>query len=1026
MEGSRLCGPARRDASPPKCDALRIVAIGFALISSALAAPPTTLPPVSYEHEIKPVLENYCYECHGDGSKKAGLALDDYATAAEVRAARPKWEAVLRNVSQHLMPPDDGPAPTNAERDLISRFVEQELFALDPAHPDPGRVVLRRLNRAEYNATIRDLVGVDFKPAADFPPDDSGYGFDNIGDVLTLPPVLLEKYLAAADRIIDTAIVTDPVRSAVRRTPASLSQIGFNAIGDRGDGWVHLISLEEDDAAVELSLPAGDYLFRVQAFATKTGGALKGQGSEEPLIFDQDPGPTKLALMLNDAFVQDFTVTTDEKKPGIYEARLGVPSGKQRFRAVVRRKRGGNENETFMLNGRLGQQQPGIVFVKWLEIEGPLPAATRRYHAGKLEASPEVRLTQAGEHLLQHNGEVATEFVIGGWSPIFQPQRRLRDWSRVRSSEQQDTSATASVGTPTPTAEVILRAQAYAQQAGAEPTRMEFRVDGKRVQTFDVLAPGNMQPLPKQRVFSTSLLVAAPSVYEFHTNLPPGKHRFAAAFTNDFADPSNENPNLRDRNLVIQNLEVANSSEPVLIPEKPAPVARLFAEATAGKPASSLARVFGGKPRPADPTVAARAILTQFTRRAWRRPVEPIEIDRLLALYDRARQQGDSFEGGVKLALKAALVSPHFLFIGSSLNVGSSLAATLHPEPLDDFALASRLSYFLWSSMPDDELLDLAERGQLRTSLPAQVRRMLASPKSRALVENFAGQWLQIRSLETFQPDRKLFPEFDPVLRGAMQRETELFFEHVMRADRSLFDFLTGDYTFVNGRLARFYGLPGVTGDEFEQVSLAGTPRRGVLTQAAVLTLTSNPTRTSPVKRGKWVLDNLLGTPPPPPPPNIPELDDKSRKLTGSLRQQLEQHRTNATCASCHARMDPIGFGLENFNAIGAWRDKDGTDKVDASGKLAGGETFTSAAELADLLARKKRWEFLHCLADRTLTYALGRGTEYYDRPALEKIVADVEADGDKFSALVLAVVQSFPFQNRRGEPPPSNQVATR
>jgi len=963
-----------------RCAALLLLLPGFAFGLDSQSAPRKATPPVSYEHEVKPLLENYCYECHGDGSKKAGLALDDYATAADVRAARPKWEAVLRNVSQHLMPPDDGPAPTNTERDLISRFVEQELFALDPAHPDPGRVVLRRLNRAEYNATIRDLVGVDFRPADDFPPDDSGYGFDNIGDVLTLPPVLLEKYLAAADRIIDTAIVTDPIRSEVRRTPASLSQIGFNAIGDRGDGWVHLLSLEEDDAAVELSLPAGDYLFRVHAYATKVGGALKGQGSEVPLTFDKDPGPTRLALMLNDAFIQDFIVTTDEAHPEVYEARIGVPTGKQRFRAVVRRKRGGNENETFMLNGRLGQQQPGIVFVKWLEIEGPLPAATRRYRADQLSASPEVRLNPAGEHLLLHNGEVATQIDL------------------PRESE------------------IILRAQAYAQQAGPDPARMEFRIDGQPVHTFDVLAPGNMQPLPKQRVFSVSLLVPAPSVYEFRTKLPAGRHRFAAAFTNDFADPQNQNPNLRNRNLIIQNLEVANPSESVLIPEKPAPIKRLFAKVSGPKP----------------PTATTRAIVEGFTRRAWRRPVEPAEIDRLMALYDQARQQGDSFEGGIKLALKAALVSPHFLFIGSSPEVGPSplsrrsLAKADGPRPLDEFALASRLSYFLWSSMPDDELLDLAGRGQLRASLPAQVRRMLASPKSRALVENFAGQWLQIRSLETFQPDRKLFPEFDPVLRGAMQRETELFFEHVMRQDRSLFDFLTGDYTFVNGRLARFYGLPGVTGDEFEQVSLAGTPRRGVLTQAAVLTLTSNPTRTSPVKRGKWVLDNLLGTPPPPAPPNIPELDDKSRKLTGSLRQQLEQHRTNATCASCHARMDPIGFGLENFNAIGAWRDKDGTDAVDASGKLAGGEQFASAAELADLLARKKRWEFLHCLADRTLTYALGRGTEYYDRPALEKIVTDVEAGGDRFSALVLAVVQSFPFQNRRADTPSASQIATR
>jgi Protein of unknown function (DUF1592)/Protein of unknown function (DUF1588)/Protein of unknown function (DUF1587)/Protein of unknown function (DUF1595)/Protein of unknown function (DUF1585)/Planctomycete cytochrome C len=930
---------------------------------------------ISYEKEIKPLLSNYCYECHADGINKAGLALDSYETVEEIKAARSKWEGVLRNVSQHQMPPDDdGPVPSNAERDLISRFVEQELFKLDPAHPDPGRVVLRRLNRAEYNATIRDLVGVDFKPAADFPPDDSGYGFDNIGDVLSLPPVLLEKYLTAADRVMDAAIVTDPIKSEVRRIPASLAQIGFNAVGDRGDGWVQLISLEEDDAAVELSLPAGDYLMRVQAFATKVGGALKGQGSEKPLEFKDDPGPTKFALMLNDTFIQDFVASTDEAKPQVYETRIGVPAGRQRFRAAVLRKRGGPENELFMLNGRLGQQQPGIVYVKWLEIEGPLPAATRRSSADKLEAPEDSRLTSVRDRVLQHDGEVSMAF---------------------EAIHETD---------------VILRAQAYAQQAGAEPARMEFRIDGKPVKTFEVLAPATAQPLPGQRVFSTSLLVAQPHIYEVHTRLAPGAHRFAAAFVNDFADPTNANPNLTDRNLFVQNLEVADLSQPVITPEKPAPIAKLFAQT--------------GKTPEGKQTAAARKIMSQFTRRAWRRPVEAGEIDRLMKLYGKAREQGDSFEAGVKLAMKAVLISPHFLFIGETRNVGSKSPT---PRPLNEVTLASRLSYFLWSSMPDDELLNLAERGELRKALPAQVRRMLASPKAHALVENFAGQWLQTRSLETFAPDRKLFPEFDPVLRAAMERETELFFEHVMTQDRSLFDFLIGDYTFVNARLAKFYGFPGITGDEFQKVSLAGTPRRGVLTQASILTLTSNPTRTSPVKRGKWVLENLLGTPPPPPPPNIPELDDKSRQLAGTLRQQMEQHRTNATCASCHARMDPIGFGLENFNAIGGWRDKEGEVAIDASGKLGGSDAFDGAADLTRILAEKKRWEFLHCLSDRMLTYALGRGTEYYDRPALDQIVREIEQGEDKFSALILAVAESFPFQTRRGdELPPANEVATR
>jgi hypothetical protein len=541
---------------------------------------------------------------------------------------------------------------------------------------------------------------------------------------------------------------------------------------------------------------------------------------------------------------------------------------------------------------------------------------------------------------------------------------------------------------------------------------MEFRIDGKPIKTFDVLAPGNMQPIRGQRVFSLMLLVPQPEIYEFRTKLPPGKHRFSAAFINDFVDPENANPNLRDRNLIIQNIEVADLSSPVIDPPKPPVIEALFA-----------------KHRNADQTVAARGILRDFARRAWRRPVTPAELDRLMKLYALARQQGDSFEVGVKLGLKAAMVSPSFLFIGEAAggDVPASMAvrvSTAAPAPaakpvtrvaaIDEFTLASRLSLFIWSSIPDDELLDLAERGQLRRNLNAQVTRMLKSPKSRALVDNFAGQWLQTRSLESMQPDKMLFPEFDTALRTSMQRETEHFFEYVMREDRSLFDFLTGDYTFVNARLAKFYGIEGVTSEEFAKVSLANSPRRGVLTQAGVLTLTSNPTRTSPVKRGKWVLENLLGTPPPPPPPDVPELEEEGRKLTGTLRQQLEQHRANPNCAACHARMDPIGFGFENFNAIGAWRDKDGEAAIDPAGELASGDKFGGVADLSKLLAAKRGDDFRRCMAEKMLTYGLGRGVEYYDRPAVQKIMADLKQGGDKFSSLILAVANSFPFQNRR------------
>jgi mono/diheme cytochrome c family protein len=935
---------------------------GWLLPGLVLAAAPS-----SYERDVVPLFQKYCYDCHGDGMHKADLALDEFKNTADVLRGRKQFEAVLRQVTRHEMPPADGAFfPSEAERETIAQYIERELYRLDPAHPDPGRVTLRRLNRAEYNNAIRDLVGVDFTPAKDFPPDDSGYGFDNIGDVLSLPPLLMEKYLAAADKVLDQAIVTEPLQSRVHRVPASLALIGFNAVGDRGDGWVQLISLEEDDVAVELPIAApGDYLVRFQAFATKTGGALVGQGSEKPIEFKEDPGPTRIALALNDAFIRDFVVTADEAHPGIYEARFGVPAGTQRFRATMRRKRHG-ENELVMLNGRIGVQQPGIVYVKWIEVEGPLPTATRRFASDRLRATGDDQAGSDSARTFVGKGEASAEFE--------QPQE----------------------------GEVILRAQAYAYQAGNEPVRMEFRLDGKPLQTFDVLAPGEIKPLPKHRPFSPALLVPQPELYEFRTRLPAGRHTFSAAFLNPLADPENSNPNLRERRLVLQHLEIADLSSPAVVPPIPPPLAELFA-----------------RHRQIVEPERARAIVADFARRAWRRPPTAAESDRLAGLSALARKQGDTFEGAVKLALKAVLVSPHFLFIGEPPASGSHPLVAPGPVrtmPVSELALASRLSFFLWSSIPDRELLALAEKGALRSQLPQQINRMLASPKARALVDNFAGQWLQIRSLETLRPDAKRFPAFDPSLRAAMQRETELFFENVLREDRSVFDFLRGDYTFVNSRLAKFYGLPEVPGADFRKISLAATPRRGVLTQASVLTLTSNPTRTSPVKRGKWVLENLLGTPPPPPPPDVPLLDDKARKLTGTLRQQLEQHRADPNCASCHARMDAIGFALENFDGIGAWRDRDEEAAIDATGTLAGEQTFRGAVELTALLTAEKPDEFRRCLAEKMLTYALGRGTEYYDRPAINGIIQHLRANEDRFSALILAVAQSFPFQNQRAE----------
>jgi hypothetical protein len=361
--------------------------------------------------------------------------------------------------------------------------------------------------------------------------------------------------------------------------------------------------------------------------------------------------------------------------------------------------------------------------------------------------------------------------------------------------------------------------------------------------------------------------------------------------------------------------------------------------------------------------------------------------------------------------MKAVLVSPHFLF-----RIEEDPKNPDEVRLLNDFELATRLSYFLWSSMPDEELFQLAEKGQLRQPgvLEAQVRRMLKDPKAKALSENFAGQWLQLRNLQTLQPDKGLFPAWDELLRQSMIREAELYFEYVVQNDRSILEFLDSNYTFVNGRLARHYGIPNVQGLEFVRVTLPDNRRGGVITMGSTLTVTSNPTRTSPVKRGKWILENILGTPPPPPAPDAPELPPVGQ-LKGTLRQQMEQHRQNPSCAVCHAKLDPLGFGLENFDAIGAWRATDNKQPIDASGVLPGGEQFNGPAELRQVLLGKAD-QFRRCFAEKLLTYALGRGLEYYDKCAVDEIVAATKAQQDRFSALVLAIVKSDPFQKRKGK----------
>lgn len=387
----------------------------------------------------------------------------------------------------------------------------------------------------------------------------------------------------------------------------------------------------------------------------------------------------------------------------------------------------------------------------------------------------------------------------------------------------------------------------------------------------------------------------------------------------------------------------------------------------------------------------ARQIIETFARRAYRRPATKSEVESLANLAGQVQRRGDSFDESIRVPIQAILTSPNFLF-------------RVEPNGVDQYALASRLSYFLWSSMPDEQLLHLAGQSRLRDPavLKSEVRRMLASPKSDALIENFAGQWLGLRILDRRKPDPAHFPTVDDELLEAMRRETELFARALQREDRSVLDFLDGRFSFVNGPLARFYGIGGVRGETFERVELDGNKRSGVVTQASVLTLSSYATRTSPVLRGKWVLETILGTPPPPPPPDVPALPESNLGTTASLRERLEQHRAKSECAVCHDMMDPIGFRLENYDASGAWRDRDGKFPIDAGGPRDLRRELTGKPEL-----------FVRNLAEKMLTYALGRGLERHDRPEVDRITAQLAANGYRFSTLLMEIVTSSPFQGR-------------
>ena len=768
-----------------------------------------------------------CVACHNQKVSNGDVNLADLDTAHSFDAARDTWERVVAKITMGEMPPPGFPKPAAAEVKSVALVLETEFARQDRvAKPDPGRITARRLNKTEYNNTIRDLLAVDIHPAETFPNDEAAFGFDNIADALSLSPVLLEKYLYAAERAVRTAVF-----GAEKLKPASVHYSAPVRIPVLPKDLHHYdesgLSLHHAFHVLHRFPVDGEYSFRL---------VMNGHRPDQTM-------PVTPAFYIDSKLVQTFEYDGTDLEGQVLELRVKMTAGEHLLSA------------TYLKNYHGLPPQ----------YNGPEPSQRKDFM--KLSGA-RGKLTAADEELLRKYG---TKIKLD---------------------------------------------------------RVEVRVDN-RYESIDIGGP--------------------------------------------FTQP--EGPSAASRQAVF-----------VCAPQTP---------------------------------TCAQTILTNFTRKAFRRPVTVAEVTPFLKLYALAKQQGDSHAEGIATALQGVLVSPHFLF-RTERDRGPSgkqpFAAVSHHE------LASRISYFLWSSTPDAALAAAANNGTLRQPavLTAQVRRMLRDPRAAALVENFAGQWLQYRNIDVMKPDIEKFPDFDESLRSSMRRETELFLENLVRQDGSVMDILDAKHSYLNERLARFYGVPGVTGPEFRRVDMSKMNRGGgILAQGSMLTISSYSTRTSPVLRGKWIMETLLNAPPPPPPPAVPALDDTHVGKSASLRQQMEAHRKNPTCASCPARMDPLGFGLENFDAVGGWRTKDGDFPIDASGVLPSGKSFQGPAELKTLL-NEDRAAFVRGMTEKLLTYSLGRGLERYDKPVLAAIASKLPSRNYQFSALVLEIVNSLPFQMRRAVETPA------
>jgi hypothetical protein len=758
------------------------------------------------------VLDTYCVGCHNDSAMTAGLTLQglDLTRTAD---APEVWERVIRKVDARMMPPAGARQPDDLTADSLVAFLKFELDRAAAAAPNPGRPLLQRLNRTEYANAIRDLLGVTVDVSSLLPPDDSGYGFDNITDVLGVSPLLLEGYLSAAEK------VTLLVLGDHDATPSS---------------EVHRVRQDASQHRHIDGLPLGT----VGGLVVEATLLADGEYVLEPKLFR-----TNLGTMRGLENVQQLEIAVD-----------GVRVHLATF--------GGNEE---------------------VAMSSDNPTTTANDIDERLRV--QVQLT-AGLHTI---------------TVAFIERSHVQNTWRLERFERSSADTIDFSGYP-------------------------------HLDTFTISGPFGVTGVSET----------------------PTRQRLLSC-----------------------------------------------------RPTSS-----------AEEAACAREILSGFARRAYRGQQTATDVTRVLEFYDVGRSDGGRFEDGIALALRRVLASPKFIFRAEPDPDGSTGLV----YQVGNLELASRLSFFLWSSIPDEQLLELAEKGLLRDVgvLNEQVRRMLNDPRATAaLANNFLGQWLYLRNLSASQPNSTYFPDFDDDLRRSFERETQMLFETVMREDLSVLELLTADYTYVDERLARHYGMPGIYGSYFRRVPVANSARQGVLGHGSFLLVTSHANRTSPVRRGKWILENILGAPPPAPPPNVPALpepEELDRPLT--MREQMEQHRRNPVCANCHVMMDPIGLALENFDAVGVWRDSDRGNiqstgpVIDASAQLIDGTRVDGPVELRQAILRRPE-TFVQTFTEKLMTFALGRGVRAEDMPAIRAIVREAAERDYSFGSIIIGIVNSTPFQMR-------------